>query len=64
MGAIMIKCPSTGNEIRTDMEVDLAQFGSMPVFFSRTYCRYCKVQHEWFARNAWICDSGLTIEAT
>jgi len=63
MGAILIKCPVTGRDIPTGMEVDPAKFSSMPVFFSRTYCMHCKTEHEWFARNAMICKSGTEIRA-
>jgi hypothetical protein len=27
------------------------------VFFSRVYCPFCRVEHEWFAKDAWVCDS-------
>ncbi len=33
---------------------------SSPVFFGRTYCPLCRVTHEWFAQNAWLCDSGCS----
>jgi hypothetical protein len=35
----------------------------MPVFFSRTYCQYCKTEHEWFARNALICEPSAEVRA-
>jgi hypothetical protein len=28
----------------------------MPVFFSRTFCPFCRVPHEWFAKEAWVAD--------
>ena len=61
MGAIMIKCPVTGRDIPTSMDVDPAKFSSMPVFFSRSYCMHCKTEHEWFAKNAWICEPGAEV---
>jgi len=27
------------------------------LFFGRTYCPLCRVTHEWFAQDAWVCDS-------
>jgi hypothetical protein len=30
----------------------------MPVFFSSAYCPSCRTLHDWFARNAWVCDYG------
>ena len=58
MGTVMIRCPNTGKAISTGMHIDRTAFGSMPVFFSRTFCPSCRTTHEWFARSAWVCDSG------
>jgi hypothetical protein len=57
MGTVMIKCPETGREIPTGLEADRASFDSTPVFFARSYCPICQTEHEWFAREAWVCDA-------
>lgn len=57
MGVVMIKCPDTGREIPTGIEVDRDSFQSTPVFFARTYCPVCRTEHEWFAKEAWVCDA-------
>ena len=57
MSMLMIRCPTTGQAISTGREVESASFRSSPVFFSLTYCPLCRVTHEWFAQEAWICDS-------
>ena len=57
MSMLMIRCPKTGQAIPTGREVEIAVFRSTPVFFSRTYCPLCRVTHEWFAQDAWVCDS-------
>jgi hypothetical protein len=57
MGAIMIRCPQTGREIPTGIEMDIAEFQRAPVFFSRVQCPLCGREHEWFAKDAWVCDS-------
>ncbi len=54
---IMIRCPKTGREISTGRDVAAVAFRASPVFFSRTYCPFCRVLHEWFARDAWVGDS-------
>ena len=54
MGNLMIKCPKTGCEISTGIQMDRSTFQSMPVFFARTLCPICQTQHEWFARAAWV----------
>ncbi len=60
MGTVMIRCPETRRAISTGMQVDRATFHSTPVFFSSTYCTLCRTKHEWFAKDAWVCDSGPT----
>jgi len=56
MGVVMIKCPKTGRDISTGMTVDRARFNSTPVFFANTYCPICRATHEWFAKDAWVCE--------
>jgi hypothetical protein len=56
MGDVMIKCPQTGREIATGLRSDHASFGSMPVFYGRTLCPICRIEHDWFARDAWVAD--------
>ena len=58
MGIVMIRCPETRRTISTGIQVDRATFRSTAVFFSRTYCPLCRTTHEWFAKNAWVRDSG------
>jgi hypothetical protein len=56
MGAVMIKCPDTGREIPTGLIADRRAFNAMPVFFARVYCPACRAEHEWFAKEAWVCE--------
>ena len=56
MGVVMIKCPRTGQDIRTGMIADRRSFETTPVFFARAYCPICRAEHEWFAKDAWICE--------
>jgi hypothetical protein len=60
MGVVMIKCPKTGREISTGITMDRVRFNSTPVFFASTYCPICRASHEWFAKDAWVCDSAPT----
>ena len=59
MGVVMIRCPETQRAISTGLQADRANFRSTPVFFGRTLCPLCRVTHEWFAKNAWVCDSEI-----
>jgi hypothetical protein len=56
MSAVMIRCPATGRAIATGIDADPVSFRTAAVFFSRTYCPYCKTKHEWFAKDAWVCE--------
>jgi hypothetical protein len=60
MGVVMIKCPDTGREIPTGMVADRQKFDRTPVFFARVRCPVCGNEHEWFAKEAWVCDSAPT----
>ena len=54
MGLIMIRCPESGREIPTGIEMDLAEFQRTPVFFPTVQCPVCKREHELFAKDAWV----------
>ena len=58
MGTIVIRCPKTAREISTGLKADWRAFGSVPVFFSRTYCPLCRTDHEWFAKDAWVREEA------
>ena len=53
----MIRCARTGRVIRTADTLNFAAFRSSLVFFSRAYCPLCHETHEWFAKDAWVCDT-------
>ena len=57
MGMLMIRCPKTGRAIFTGRYIEYRAFRTIPVFFSKTYCPHCRVKHEWFVRDAWVCES-------
>jgi hypothetical protein len=66
MGMLMIRCPKTGRAVSTGRYVLPATFRCSPVFFGRTYCPLCQVVHEWFAKDAWVCETepiGTTLAA-
>jgi len=59
MGAVMVRCPRTGRDIPTGIVTDRQSFEATPVFFARVYCPICRSEHEWFAREAWVCEPGI-----
>jgi hypothetical protein len=56
MGTVMVRCPQTGRPISTGISTDRRSFEATPVFFSRVYCPACRMEHEWFAKDAWVCE--------
>ncbi len=58
MGALMIRCPNTGYAIPTGYEADPARFREMPVFFAVSYCPICRLDHQWFAADAWVREQA------
>jgi len=57
MGQLMVRCPGAGRPISTGRDVVPEAFRCAAVFFSRTYCPYCRITHEWFAKDAWVRDA-------
>ena len=54
-----VRCPKTGRAIQTGKKVERTAFLATAVFFSRTYCPLCRATHEWFVKDAWVCDSTV-----
>ena len=61
MGAVMVRCPQTGREIRTGLVAERGSFEAMPVFFARVHCPICRTEHEWFAKEAWVCEGDSDV---
>lgn len=59
MGMLMIKCPKSGQEIPTGIQIDPERFRASPVFFSRSRCPVCHIDHPWFAREAWVREPSI-----
>jgi hypothetical protein len=57
MGTVMVRCPQTGRDIQTGFVADREAFKAMPVFFARVHCPICRTEHEWFAKEAWVCEA-------
>jgi hypothetical protein len=57
MGSVMVRCPTTGHDIPTGIVTDRESFAATPVFFARVRCPICRTEHEWFAKEAWVCDA-------
>jgi len=53
----MVQCPETGRDIPTGIVTDRKSFDTTPVFFAQVYCAFCRTEHEWFAKDAWVCEA-------
>ena len=60
MGAVMVRCPETGRDIPTGLVTDRKSFDATPVFFGRVHCPICRTEHEWFAKEAWVCEAEVS----
>jgi len=38
-------------------DIEGIHFDSTLVFFARVRCPICRTLHEWFAKEAWACES-------
>jgi len=61
MGMLMVKCPQTGRAIATGIAMDRERFRCSAVFFGRTRCPICSVDHAWFAQEAWVDEPTLRV---
>lgn len=56
MAVVLIRCPETKVAISTGIKTERLHFNCSPVFFGRTHCPICRVDHDWFARDAWLYE--------
>ena len=51
---VMVRCPATGRELSTGVEMDAATFERLPDIRSRMRCPACSRDHDWSTRDAWL----------
>jgi hypothetical protein len=54
MSVLMFRCPNTGIELSTGIEMDAATFRQLPDIRSYTRCPVCSLGHIWSTRAAWL----------
>jgi hypothetical protein len=47
MGVVTIRCPRTGEQVSTGLEIDEATWETLPVVLSRMRCPSCGAEHVW-----------------
>jgi hypothetical protein len=54
IGIVMVKCPATGRELSTGIEMDAATFAQLPEIRAQIVCPACGQDHTWSTREAWL----------
>ncbi len=52
MSLIVIRCPHTGRDFSTGIEIDRKSFDLLPEILVRSHCPDCGMQHAWWTREA------------
>ena len=51
---VMVRCPATGRELSTGIEMDAGTFAKLPEIRSQIKCPACGADHTWTTREAWL----------
>lgn len=57
MGVLLIKCPNTGRELSTGIQLDANSLGLLPNVVSEVKCPHCRTTHSWRPRDARFVDA-------
>ena len=60
---VMVRCPTTGRELSTGVEMDAATFERLPDIHSQIKCPLCRLDHNWSTREAWLGNPAPSIPA-
>jgi hypothetical protein len=64
MSMIVIRCPHTGRDVSTGIEIDRTSFDLLPDILVRSNCPDCGMQHAWWKREAKLAgEDGKISEA-
>lgn len=56
MGIVMIRCPATGHDVSTGIEMPDVE--KLPSVKAKMLCPACGRVHGWTKDDAWLADSG------
>ncbi len=59
MGTIFFRCPVTGQEYASSIEIDEASFSRLPDIKMKTRCPHCGADHVWSLREARLSPQKL-----
>ena len=60
---VMVKCPSTGRELSTGVEMDEETFQHLSDISSQMRCPICGIDHIWSTREAWLGNPAPALPA-
>ena len=63
MGAVMIRCPRTGTNVSTGLEMDKGTWDALPVVTSKMHCPACGAEHVWSKIHATFAASAEVLPA-
>jgi len=62
MSSVMIKCPHTGREVSTAIEIEPSVFHKLPNLRARMICPACGEEHSWVTSSAWLAGEPRPVE--
>jgi hypothetical protein len=60
---VMVRCPNTGRELSTGIEMDAKTFERLPDIRSQMKCPVCSLDHNWSTREAWLGNPAPSVPA-
>jgi hypothetical protein len=57
MSAVMIRCPVTGHDVSTGIEVEPNTLYHLPNVNARMTCPACGSDHVWTKQEAWLAET-------
>jgi hypothetical protein len=60
---VMVRCPNTGRELSTGIEMDAATFERLPDIRSQMKCPVSSLDHNWSTREAWLGNPAPSVPA-
>jgi predicted RNA-binding Zn-ribbon protein involved in translation (DUF1610 family) len=63
MSSVMIRCPTTGRTVSTEIETEPGVFRQLPNIRARMRCPACGREHVWRVSEAWLAGEPRLVEA-
>jgi hypothetical protein len=62
MGVLMVKCPTSGQEYSTGIQIEEDSLERLPQAMARSRCPHCGGEHIWWTRESHISEEGVPAE--